>query len=618
MLRGKKGSCIASPAIRAGLIPAMCLAMLACTPFKDGSPVDDDAGSDAASRAPDSEGDCRADDDCPRVGSCLSLSCEDRKCVARVKKEGVALDEAEQVAGDCRTFVCDGKGQTVSMIDDSDTNAGGNPCQQIQCTNGEREVVSAPDGAPCNETGICRAGTCSTCVEGMDCSRSSDCTEHRVICPDGKWDCVDIGKPRATGACEDGKVCYDGSCVSCRIGMECNMGDPCQAGQITDCMGEPKCETAPLSGVSCGDDAAGRPMFCVDGRCETSCSEVECMSSSDPCMTSVLDCSAAPPKCLPLRVDDGRSCGNGSVCREGGCVTAALVNGDFSEGTTGWDVSGDGAAFVIQPGETSGDRSVLSTSPTMDGRGGATRGAIAQTFVVPSDALALRFAIGGGAAFVRLKNADGAVIEQCTGRSSSSVVPVSWNLQTLRGQRVTIAIEDELDSGDWAYVRVSGFDVIRDVDGPLRNSQWLKRFESWETTGDGRYWNLWDDEFVFGEEEYGGQRSLSSYSRDREATNMYEASRGTVSQTFKVPPDAKALRFILCGGTEANVTLKDGDKVLFRGTGGNSDFTRLPHSWPLEAHRGKLLRLTIDDQVSGILGYLGVSGFDLITSYNGP
>jgi hypothetical protein len=41
-------------------------------------------------------------------------------------------------------------------------------------------------------------------------------------------------------------------------------------------------------------------------------------------------------------------------------------------------------------------------------------------------------------------------------------------------------------------------------------------------------------------------------------------------------------------------------------------------SWDLVAHRGKMLKLAIEDTVTGSWGYIGASGFDLITAFNGP
>jgi hypothetical protein len=42
-------------------------------------------------------------------------------------------------------------------------------------------------------------------------------------------------------------------------------------------------------------------------------------------------------------------------------------------------------------------------------------------------------------------------------------------------------------------------------------------------------------------------------------------------------------------------------------------------SWNLEPHRGAMLKISIEDysQVTPY-GYIGTTGFDVITSYNGP
>jgi len=50
-----------------------------------------------------------------------------------------------------------------------------------------------------------------------------------------------------------------------------------------------------------------------------------------------------------------------------------------------------------------------------------------------------------------------------------------------------------------------------------------------------------------------------------------------------------------------------------------NDNRRVLVSWPLQAQRGKSVRLEImDDSSLPPFGYIGTTGFDLITSYNGP
>lgn len=476
------------------------------------------------------------------------------------------------------------------------------------------------DQTPCNDTGTCQSGSCSVCGAGFDCSRPSDCTVHRVTCDDAIFKCDDTGVARL-GACERGKVCHAGSCVPCVVGAQCDTGTLCHIGLVTSCQDELICEPQPASGTACGTDAAGRTRYCVDGVCTTPCRDGECMSVSDPCKTSHWDCSnvAQEPLCVVVDSPEGSSCAAGSVCRSGDCRANALVNGDFSRGLEGWVTSGDGASFALKSDAALDGRTVLSTSPTHDAGGAATMGTIAQTFIVPIDAVALRFIISGGQASVRLSDAEATTLVEWTGVESNELhVPVSWELESQRGKTLTLSIVDNLGAGDWAYVNVSGFDVIREVDGPIKNPQWAEGFDGWETSGDGLYFNLFDDYNLYAVDKYGMRRSVSTYARAGTA-NLGDSTQGTVSQSFVVPMDATALRVNLCGGKESLLRLFDGASEIYRRSGLDSDVIKVAVSWDLVPYRGRTLRLVIEDaQTRAPYAYLGISGFDVITSYNGP
>jgi hypothetical protein len=63
----------------------------------------------------------------------------------------------------------------------------------------------------------------------------------------------------------------------------------------------------------------------------------------------------------------------------------------------------------------------------------------------------------------------------------------------------------------------------------------------------------------------------------------------------------------------------DADTMLAAAHGDNDNERKIPRSWDLTHYQGKKVKLLIaDDSASGDWGYLGCSGFDLITSYNGP
>jgi hypothetical protein len=88
---------------------------------------------------------------------------------------------------------------------------------------------------------------------------------------------------------------------------------------------------------------------------------------------------------------------------------------------------------------------------------------------------------------------------------------------------------------------------------------------------------------------------------------------------FLVPNDAIAIRFVIHGGRGGSVNLYRGDQRIETVTGSNTDAHKLPVSWNLEPHRGAMLKIAIEDYSQMTpYGYIGTTGFDVITSYNGP
>jgi hypothetical protein len=470
---------------------------------------------------------------------------------------------------------------------------------------------------------MCKAGRCVECEEGGDCTRASDCEIYKTKCINGKPSCEPTGMPRDGMRCQSGKVCYGGSCVPCVVGAECDVGDPCYLGRVKSCDNGLECEPQPQSGMSCGTDRSGKTKYCVAGLCTTPCREGPCMTASGPCMTSHWDCekSDSAPACLSVPVEDGTACDSGT-CRSGACAVSALNNGSFSKGIEGWTAAGDAAKFLLAPNPDNWDRITLSTKTDA---GVSAKGSLSQTFSVPSDAIALRFYVSGGQAHVRLKDSSGSALEDCTGiNQMGKAIPVSWDLVARRGMNLTIAIEDDVDTGDWGFITTTGFDVIRDVAVPLRNSQWSNDFAGWETSGDGQNWNIfvdgnyWTGQSLMAEKEYGERRSLSTFARSQTAAAYGDGSRGSVSQMFVVPMDAEAMRFNVHGG-RATVSLYAAGEQVATVTAANDDYRKIPVNWDLKPYRGMTLKLSIEDNTTVTpWGYIGVSGFDVITSWNGP
>ena len=205
------------------------------------------------------------------------------------------------------------------------------------------------DGAFCNGTetcnaGSCKAGTAVSCDDGVSCTVDS--------CNEGSDSCDNVA---TNSLCDNGLFC-DGS-------ETCNATLGCQAGSAPNCddgvsctvdscnEGSDSCDNAP------DDSACDNGLFC-DGA-ETCNAATGCETGSDPCAGGF--CDEVGDICFECNVDadcdDGAFCNGtetcnagscqagsdpcpGQSCDEGGdiCVVggACSHNADFSAGAGGW------------------------------------------------------------------------------------------------------------------------------------------------------------------------------------------------------------------------------------------------------------------------------------------
>lgn len=577
---------------------------------------------------------CASDNDCANAagGPCASARCRQGRCELVAEPAGTPLPDVEQLVGDCQISVCDGSGQREARPDDTDAPGGrADPCATRSCRDGELVLSLAPEGTICNDTGACMQGECSVCRPGVDCTAPSDCRVHVTECNGAERSCVATDRAIEGKACGAGAFCHAGQCVPCEVGVACGEPVACRTSRITSCLNGPVCDTEYLSGMACGSDSAGTSMTCRAGECVQACRPGSCAAESDPCMPSHWECpdDDSEPECVRTPALDGLPCGPESSCHAGSCVRAALVNGGFLDGLRGWDLRGDASRFYVAD-DVSNDsrRSIVTWVGASNELGNRATGSVSQTFVVPDDAVALRFVVSGGHAYVRLREANDNVVEEVTAADSNdSHIPVSWDLTGRRGQSVTLAIEDDIATDAWGFIASTGFDVIREGMSPLRNPDFAADLEGWDQSGDAAFFEVYDDYnysggasvTTTGVSAYGRRRSVSSYVRDRDAPRTADLATGTLSQSFSVPADAVALRFNVHGGKVGAVSLLENAAVLRSVHGANDNGNKLPVSWDLSVHRGKTLTIAIvDEAAGGEWGFIGCSGFDVITSSNGP
>lgn len=127
-----------------------------------------------------------------------------------------------------------------------------------------------------------------------------------------------------------------------------------------------------------------------------------------------------------------------------------LVNGDFSQGLTGWEKSG--GEFGVFNGEDGKPRvTSFVGSDTNVGR-------IWQDFTVDATTKELRFKVHGGEGRVMLMHGN-EVVRSTRGRKRNTPeLQTVWTINDFAGEKVRLVIDDSV-SGAWGFIGVSGFEL---------------------------------------------------------------------------------------------------------------------------------------------------------------
>jgi hypothetical protein len=144
-------------------------------------------------------GSCKADADCGMTTVCGTPACVSGQCSGTYAPSGPAT---QQVTGDCKTAVCDGKGGVYQQETGNDPPPAADHCHTGVCmgeTPGQ-EAVSIPTSDACNTY------TCDPSMGVVD-----------TMMPDGT----------SCGGCS---TCQAGACIS-----TCGAGCPCLNGNVCEC-----------------------------------------------------------------------------------------------------------------------------------------------------------------------------------------------------------------------------------------------------------------------------------------------------------------------------------------------------------------------------------------------
>jgi hypothetical protein len=261
---------------------------------------------------------CSGPGDCtqlPPDDDCATRACDDGICAQHFVDAGVAVGEAGQTTEDCKQVVCDGRGGTEVVDDDSDVPNDGLECTEDTCVAGMPSSTPVQPGMPCSAGECNDAGQCTGCTSPDECEgeqtfceaitcESSVCgvmsTASNTPLPDGDQttgDClrrVCDGRGNVAQIAEDtdlptddGFECTDETCNDGMVGHPALPADtPCTAGFCDGNGGCGECNTD----AQC--PAAGQCTVgvCTDGVCSvgnadsgTACNDGLFCTQTDAC-----------------------------------------------------------------------------------------------------------------------------------------------------------------------------------------------------------------------------------------------------------------------------------------------------------------------------------------------
>ncbi len=271
-----------------------------CGKLEDGKPCDgaSDCVSDTCVQgvclAP---GACLTAATCPQpANACEVATCTNGQCGFGFVSAGTLA--GTQVGGDCHKSQCDGSGNIVTVIDDTDLPNDGNACTDDVCAAGVPSNPPAHAGSACNQDGGTKCdgnGACVQCVEASDCGTNTACKTFTCtsgVCGSNNAGAGTVVANPTVGDCrsdrcdESGNIAAnvpddtdvpfdDNACTNdvCSAGVPSHppvaAGEACSQNGGTKCDGAGGCVQC-VAASDCGTDTACMKFTCTDGVCGTS------------------------------------------------------------------------------------------------------------------------------------------------------------------------------------------------------------------------------------------------------------------------------------------------------------------------------------------------------------
>lgn len=136
-------------------------------------------------------------------------------------------------------------------------------------------------------------------------------------------------------------------------------------------------------------------------------------------------------------------------------VAHDITNGDFSDGLNGWNLEGGASNFRVFDSRSHKSLTTFGKNKDRD------TGRMWQSFVVPDDAVALRWFVHGyrGPTVRVALLLEGRIHVQADAPRANNPVKVQWDLKSLRGKPVVLEIVDKTTRG---YIGAHGFQILRE------------------------------------------------------------------------------------------------------------------------------------------------------------
>jgi hypothetical protein len=238
-------------------------------------------------------GGCVTPADCPAPpNACVTATCVATHCGTSDVAAGTVL--VAQQTGDCKVDKCDGAGNVVGVIDDTDKPVDANACTDDVCAGGMPSNPFTTMGATCGTSLLCDgAGHCVGCNQPSDCPPGPDTECRARTCVGGtcgltltpvgtalsvqtsgdcqQLQCDGVGAIVSVVAnndkpVDDGNPCTTDTCnAGAPVHPAAAAGTACSQGGIK-CNGAGAC-VACLLPIDCGVDTLCQTRTCVAGAC---------------------------------------------------------------------------------------------------------------------------------------------------------------------------------------------------------------------------------------------------------------------------------------------------------------------------------------------------------------